>query len=163
MSVIAIAEEAAPVDDGAAKRLDSRIRLLAGTIRDNLHKIAELVEEAKRGQVHVALGFVSWPAYLADALGGQLELNTDARRSVVELLAGEGMSQRAIAQVVGVSEITVRRDKAQVRHDVAPEREVALPVNESGAPPSVTGIDGKNYSGLGLLVSQGGGHSATMP
>ncbi len=123
-------EVVAPLDVAAATRLDKRIRLMASTVRENLVKIAELVDEAKAGQVHVALGFSSWTAYLADAIGGQIELSTDSRRAVVELLAGEGMSNRAIAAAVGVTEGTVRNDK--VRSDYAPE--------------PVTGLDGKTYS-----------------
>jgi hypothetical protein len=125
-----VIEVVAPLDVAAATRLDKRIRLMAATVRENLIKIADLVEEAKAGQVHVALGFASWTAYLADALGGQLELGTDDRRAVVELLAGEGMSNRAIATAVGVTEGTVRNDK--VRSDCAPE--------------PVTGLDGKTYA-----------------
>jgi hypothetical protein len=162
----------APLDHGAAERLDKRIRLMADSIRDNLTKIAALIEEAKTGQIHLALGFSSWTAYLAEALGGRLELDTDSRREVVALMSDEGMSNRAIAQAVGVTEITVRRDKEQVRHDVAPaERpEIKAEVSErdsidelvdwqltlpkgrrksgaqrrAGRP--VTGLDGKTYT-----------------
>lgn len=132
-----------PMDIGDAQRLDKRIRLMTGTLRANVHKIVELVEEAKKGQIHIALGFASWTSYLADTLAGQLELNTDARRAVVELLAGGGMSQRAIAQAVGVSEITVRRDEAQVRHDVAPELDFSI--GDTDAASTITGLDGKTY------------------
>lgn len=122
-----------PLDVAAATRLDKRIRLMAATVRDNLTKIADLVAEAKSGQLHIALGFSSWTAYLADAIGSQIELSTDSRRAVVELLAGEGMSNRAIATAVGVTEGTVRNDK--VRSDYAPE--------------PVTGLDGKTYKKSG--------------
>ncbi|CAN1494768.1 hypothetical protein MCEMAEM6B_02223 [Mycobacteriaceae bacterium] len=121
------------LDVAAATRLDKRIRLMAATVRDNLTKIADLVAEAKSGQLHIALGFSSWTAYLADAIGSQIELSTDSRRAVVELLAGEGMSNRAIATAVGVTEGTVRNDK--VRSDYAPE--------------PVTGLDGKTYKNPG--------------
>jgi hypothetical protein len=129
-----IIEVIAPLDRDAAVRLDKRIRLMADTARDNLAKIAMLVDEAKAGQIHEALGFPSWTAYLADALGGQLELSTDTRRAVVELMAGEGMSQRAIAAAVGVSQKTVDRDLDKVSHGDSPE------------PAPVTGLDGKTYT-----------------
>jgi hypothetical protein len=129
-----IIEVIAPLDRDAAARLDKRIRLMAATARENLAKIAMLVDEAKAGQIHEALGFPSWTAYLADALGGQLELSTDTRRAVVELMAGEGMSQRAIATAVGVSQKTVDRDLDKVSHGDSPE------------PAPVTGLDGKTYT-----------------
>ena len=56
------------IDRPAAERLDKRIRLLVGSINDNLAKLYELVEEAKHGQVHVALGYPSWPARCAAPL-----------------------------------------------------------------------------------------------
>lgn len=129
---------AVELDVAAATRLDTRIRLMAGTVRDNLIKLGELVDEAKTGQIHVALGFASWTAYLADALGGQLELTTESRRAVVELLAGEGMSQRAIATAVGVSQKTVDRDLDHVSHGDSPE--------PAASPEPVTGLDGKTYT-----------------
>ncbi len=124
--VTADVEVVAPLDLGSSERLDRRIRLMADTIRDNIAKLAGLIEEAKQGQIHVALGFASWTAYLADALGGRLELDTDSRREVVALMAGEGMSQRAIAQAVGVSQKTVDRDLdkvTQVSHGDSPDDE----------------------------------------
>lgn len=152
------------MDTDQAHRLDSRIRLLSNTIGDNLTKLTDLIAEAKRGQIHLALGFPSWTAYLSSALS-QLEmaLAGPARRELVTLLADEGMSNRAIAQAVGVSEITVRRDKEQVRHDVAPdESETAAPVACPPSPRSpklegrrdwagqersnVVGLDGKTYT-----------------
>lgn len=115
-----------------AERLDARIRALASTVRDNLTELSELVAEARSGAVHVALGFASWTAYLADALGGRIELNTESRREVVAFLAGEGMSQRAIADIAGVSQKTVDRDLDHVSHHDSPDA-------------VVTGLDGKSY------------------
>lgn len=140
---VGVVETGAVLDLKDAKSLDTKIRLLSNTVRDNLHKIAALVEEAKRGQIHVALGFNSWTAYLADALGGQLKLDTDARRAVVALMSGHGASQRTIAQAVGTSQKTVNRD-LQVSHNDSPEG-----TGEScadGKADLSTGLDGKNYS-----------------
>jgi hypothetical protein len=133
------------LDVAAAKRLDHRIRLMAGTLRDNLHKIESLVEEAKRGQIHHALGFASWTAYLVDALGGRLDLGTDGRRAVVELMAGHGVSQRTIAQAVGVSQATIGRD-VQVNRNGSPEEVERRPQVNGALQPTVTGLDGKTYS-----------------
>src|SRR5258706_188459 len=72
--------------------------------------------DAKNGQIHLALGHHSWTAYLADVvqIGSQ---DRDERRKIIALLSGEGMSQRAIASVVGVSQKTVDRDIGEVSHD----------------------------------------------
>jgi len=47
------------------------------------------------------------------------------------MLAGEGMSNRAIAPIVGATEITVRRDLAGAT-DVAPAHEVSVDVGGEG-------------------------------
>ena len=113
--------DAKVIDKDAAHRLDSRIRLLAGNVADNLTKLTNLITEAEAGQIHLTLGFKSWPAYLASALA---KLNTwtttDSRRELVNLLTDAGMSQRAIAQSVGVNQATVSRDQ-QVMHHASPD------------------------------------------
>jgi uncharacterized NAD(P)/FAD-binding protein YdhS len=47
------AEVVEPLDQAAASRIDQRIRLLVGTINDNIVKLRELVDKAKRGHLHV--------------------------------------------------------------------------------------------------------------
>ena len=131
------AEVVTPMDRAAAERLDKRIRLMGSTMRENLVKIEALLIEAKAGQIHLTLGYKSWTGYLADALGGRMEMNTETRRAVVELLAGEGMSQRAIAGAVGVSQKTVDRDLDQVSQDDSPEPATG------DKPDKVTGLDGR--------------------
>jgi len=115
-----LAKAASSVTADDAHRLDSRIRLLSGAIGDNLAKLTDLIARAKDAEIHLALGYSSWTAYLASALG-QLELamNAPARRELVGLLTDEGMSQRAIAQAAGVSQATISRDQ-QVMHDASP-------------------------------------------
>lgn len=71
--------EAAPevvvtLDEAAARKLDGRIRRMGETFLRNWETLAGLVEEAKARRIHEALGFPSWPAYLADALGGQISV-----------------------------------------------------------------------------------------
>jgi hypothetical protein len=158
-----------PLDLASAERLDKRLRLMAQTTRENLEKVARLLDEAKTGRVHEVLGFKSWTAYVADALGGQLELSADSRHAMVQLMAGEGMSERAIAQATGTSKTTVHRDLSQVVHNGPPEstnlrealkdsfgdRARPTPVavttqqnDERGYQPTVfptTGLDGKTY------------------
>ena len=47
------AEVVEPLDQAAASRIDQRIRLLVGTINDNIVKLREFVDKAKRGHVHL--------------------------------------------------------------------------------------------------------------
>ena len=129
------AEVVPTLDRAAAERLDKRIRLLVGTINDSIAKLHDLVQEAKHGDAHVALGFPSWTAYLADVFTVEVRLERGARAELVGYLSGEGMSQHTIADVVGVGVGTVNRDLA------------ASPV-PNGTPEcdrKVIGQDGKSY------------------
>jgi hypothetical protein len=116
-----------------AERLDKRIRLLADDINNKLTKLYELVELAKVGEIHVVLGFPSWTAYIADVFGGQVRLERDQRREVVGYLSGEGMSQRAIAETVGVGVGTVNRDLDARVPNGTPDAEQSGDLTESEA------------------------------
>lgn len=121
---------------GSPDELDKKLRLLAGDIAHKMEMFKPLIAEAKSKEIHKDLGFNSWPAYIADVIGKCMRrLPADDRAQIVTMLAGEGMSNRAIADAVGVSHPTVIRDRAAVEvvHPVPPE------------PATVTGIDGKSY------------------
>lgn len=118
------------VDD--ARRLTERIRLAAHTYAESRAKVLDLVEQAKNGNAHIALGYPAWTAYLADVLGDEpLRLARDDRRDLVGVLVGEGMSTRAIAPIVGVSHEQVRQDASTVKN---------LTVQR---PATVTSLDGR--------------------
>lgn len=133
------AEIADPLGGPDAERLDKRIRLLVGTINDNLAKLHKLVERAKVGEIHKALGFPSWTAYLADALIVQAKLGVEQRRELVRYLSGEGVSERAIASITGAAKTTVHRDLQQ--RDQDEQRGPYGPPDRT-----VTGLDGKTYT-----------------
>lgn len=133
-----------PLDRPEAERLDKRLRLMAGTARENLEKIGRLLDDAKRGQIHEALGFPSWTAYVADALGGTLQLSDESRRGMVQLMAAKGMSERAISQMTGVPKTTVHRDISEVVHNGPAESDTAAEPPEP-TPATVMGLDGKTH------------------
>lgn len=118
-----------------ARRLTERIRLTAATFAESKAKLIALVEEAKAGGAHFALGYESWTAYLSDVLGEEpLRLARDERREVVSILAEQGMSIRAIAPIVGASHQTVANDLESPVKNLTPDPRV------------VTGMDGKTYT-----------------
>ena len=147
-----------------ARRLTERIRLMALTVGENIDKLKTLVTEAKESEAHLALGYASWTAYLADVLGETpMRLERDVRQSLVAELHGQGMSTRAIAPIVGTSHKTIVKDlQAQVVPEVPPadpdsywspdESFVgAHPItgeviaSEPAPAPTTTGLDGKQY------------------
>lgn len=118
-----------------AERLTERIRLTAHNYAEARQKLQELVAKAKEGNAHLALGYASWAAYLADVLGEEpMRLARGERQEMVQMLSAEGMSTRAIAPIVGADHVTVSRDLGRV-------------ANETPEPPApVQGMDGKTYA-----------------
>lgn len=123
-----------PLDRPAAERLDKRVRLLVGNIHDSIAKLYNLLQEARCGDVHAALGFSSWTAYVADVFTVQVRLEPAQRRELVGYLSGEGMGQHAIAAALDVGVGTINRDLA-----------VVSPVPNGTAATTTTGLDGKTY------------------
>lgn len=133
---------------GEAQRLTQRIKLTASTVRDNLFKLRNLVDEAKNSNAWNVLGFASWTAYLADTLGDEpMRLGRDERQELVGYLAGEGLSVRAIAPIVGSTKSQVARDVATAPVPNGTPAPVASEgVQSSHTPAPVTGLDGKTYA-----------------
>jgi hypothetical protein len=132
------------LDADDARRLTERIRLIAGNVADNVEKLRDLVEQARVGEAHAALGYASWTAYLLDVFGDEpLRLAGDVRRELSAELAEQGMSTRAIGGVLGVSDITVRRDIAATATYDAVDPATAE-VDE--ALREIVGLNGKNYT-----------------
>jgi hypothetical protein len=151
-----------------ARAIDKQLRQQARAVDRSWAGLEAMIADAKTREIHTHLGFKSWPDYIADVARTEMPniaRSVEQRRQVVAVLAGEGMSNRAIADAVGVNEITVRRDRGEVRHDVAPEitvgdveqatlaAQAALDQLSPGdaqwvieaATATVTGRDGKTY------------------
>jgi biotin operon repressor len=121
--------EVEPLTEKEARALDKRIRSASDKVTANANLLIELLDQASQGQIHEALGYSSWTAYVKDA--AQISITDKIeRKSFVSLMSGKGMSQRAIGGVLGVSRQTVNNDLAEVGDD-------------SGL---VIGLDGKPYS-----------------
>lgn len=100
-----------------AKKLDTQIRRksdAAVNARDKaiglFDELTQLLTTARDGQIHKALGLKSWTAYVADAVALPQAPEREDRKVLVQFLSGQGMSQRAIAGTLNVSQKTVDRD-----------------------------------------------------
>ncbi len=134
----AIVDGTTPLTENQAKTLDQRIRLMVGSISDQLDKLAGLIAEAKAGQIHIALGYASWTAYVKDAI--QVAPKDKAeRKALVTLMSGQGMSQRAIGAALDVSKKTVTADLREVSQTGTPD------TGSDAEPSNVIGLDGKSY------------------
>jgi hypothetical protein len=105
-----------PLSKTEAKKLDKRIRSTSDKAIKNhertlglFDELTALLTEARDGEIHKALGLKSWTAYLADAVNIDVPQRED-RKALAQFLSGQGMSQRAIASTLNVSQKTVDRD-----------------------------------------------------
>jgi hypothetical protein len=121
--------------ESAARQLDDAIRTRVHEIRSAWDELVVLLEQAAQGELHAALGFASWTAYVADVFGETpMQLERGDRRQAVKYMADQGMSTRAIGAVLGIANTTAGRDLAI--HDL-------LNGNDEGR--DVTGLDGATY------------------
>jgi hypothetical protein len=139
----ATGEITAVLSEDAARRLTERIRIAATNYTDTRAKVLQLVDEAKAGSAHVALGYRSWTAYLSDVLSDEpLRLARDERRELVTRLVDEGLTTTAMAPILGVSDETIRQD---INHATSKKLEVdpSVPVVRT-----TTGLDGRERTSV---------------
>lgn len=110
----------------AATAITAEIKACGKTLATARTKFANAVTAAKDGQAHTALGFKSWPEYVATVFEGMPGLGVKDREYLTGFMAGEGMSSRAISRVLGVSQSTANRMVKALEEtgDVDPERKI---------------------------------------
>lgn len=108
--------EAQPLSTKDAKALDKRIRATGDrAVKSHTNtlklfdELTELLTQARDGEIHKALGLKSWTAYVSDAVNLEVPQRED-RKALTLFFSGQGMSQRAIATALGVSQKTIDRD-----------------------------------------------------
>lgn len=145
LTVIGTGEVVEAMSTVEAERITARIADKLDAIADNLEQVLPLIGEALTRRAWEAMGYASPTAYVSERFAGSLSrLTPEVRRPVVAQLSAAGMSTRAIAPVVGVSQPQVVADKRagdqRLITSPAPAEPAALP--ESHA---VVGMDGKTY------------------
>lgn len=102
-------EPAQLLSEKEAKALDKKVRAASDKVSTQTENLLDLLEQAAAGSIHVALGLPSWTAWIKDAAVITLSDRFE-RKELAKLMSGKGMSQRAIAGALGVSQKTVDRD-----------------------------------------------------
>jgi hypothetical protein len=124
-----------------AAELDRRLRAEFRSVGESIERIKELIDQAKAGEVYVALGFRSWPEYIADVVRNEVgKLHRDHRRQIVEVLVKAGMSDSSIADAVGVSDTTAYKDRAAIQAE-----QQVLQKEVPARPPIITGRNGSQH------------------
>lgn len=153
--------------DIAANGLRDAITTFGGKILDGRNRYRACLELGVTPRFVEFVGTEEEAAALVDSRNLErrhltAEQQRQRRAEKVRQLAGEGMSQRAIAEAVGVDVATVNRDlKRQVLQPATPDTEPesepcpspssapsspeSRPDPEPPPPPRVTGRDGKQY------------------
>jgi DNA invertase Pin-like site-specific DNA recombinase len=86
-------------------------RALTDQIKVGIEATWQLVAEAYLKRADQALGYPSWDAYVIAEVGpAPMRVPREDRPELVRSLRTHELSLRAIASVLGVSELTVRRD-----------------------------------------------------
>lgn len=121
----------APVDtDENAAMTEAEAREAIDGIKVNLTDVAELAEALWLGRGWIPLGYGSWEELVAVEIAPLMpRLALQDRRNTVADLTTAGLSQRAIAPIVGVSVGTVNADLQVFRTEQVP----------------TVGLDGKTY------------------
>lgn len=110
-NVVAIPSDAPALSHDEARRLTD-------TIRKTLEVAVDLLVEAWRGRVWLALDHPTWEAYLVAEFGDlrNLRLPVESRRARVAIMRDAGMSTRAIAPTPGIGSVgTVAADLKALR------------------------------------------------
>jgi phage N-6-adenine-methyltransferase len=92
-----------------------------------------LIFHAERQGIPAALG-ISTRDWVEQRLGGYVRMSIPERReAVAELTEGEGLSNVKAAEVLGVSEFTIRKDKktGSINHEAEAAEQVALEPEDS--------------------------------
>src|SRR5258705_4227196 len=88
-----------PLSEGKARKLAKRIRQASIRVADNTATLLDLLGEAKVGQIHLALGFPSWTAYVQEAVN-ITPVDVNERKALVSLMSGQGLSVRQMGDVL---------------------------------------------------------------
>lgn len=147
-----------------ARRLTERIRVALDRVSTAWADLAERITEAYQRRADLALGYRSWAEYAEAELKPSGAIAAEVRRELVAMLSAQGMSNRAIAPTVGVSEPTARRDAQQVRHGDAPTPDpVGIDGGEAVTPTAPRPRDGAREIPAEPAVEQRESGAATPP
>lgn len=140
-----------------AQEVTSLIKMWARKAADDVDQLMRWVRAASEGEAHIALGYRSWPEYLIETIEGVVQVpDRGQRRELATWLTQQGMSTRAVAPILGISEGTVRNDLRAGAQDCAPavidadadDLDAVAPDAPPPAPPNlrvIHGRDGKTY------------------
>lgn len=147
-----------------AQRLTERIRLSLDSVAQTWDRLASQVAEAYQRRADKALGYESWADYAQAEFGEKTaSIAAPIRRELVSTLSAEGMSTRAIAPAVGVSQQAVSKElhhpdvTTKLSPAPAAARDAKVPQSGPPAPTSAPAAEphpSKSWSDFAAVVEQ---------
>lgn len=126
-----------------ARQLTERIRVALDRVATSWADLGDRVAEAYERRADLALGYQTWEAYATAELRPSEGIAAEVRRELVGLLSARGMSPRAIAPVVELTDRRVRQIRAEVQSgsDFHPGERIDILTGEIVPAPSFTATD----------------------
>lgn len=160
-------EVVATMTEPEARRATERIRTALDRVSTAWQDLAERVADAYSRRADLALGYGSWAEY-TQAEFNVPTLATEVRRELVSLLSAQGMSTRAIAPVVGVTQQAVSKSLHQVTTALSPEPQDQEPAWPPVAKPDPAAMPTQNSTmrvnpAVSSATTATPGPSATVP
>lgn len=144
-------QEVKVADEQEARQLVEQIkksgaRLVEQAMQLEVDKedFGEIVAMAYRHRVWISLGYESWGELAqAEFSNARFFESITARRARVQALVSEGLSMRAVGDVLGIGKDTVRRDSLATVADATVASPPAPALAVKPAPAKAQGLDGK--------------------
>lgn len=134
------------INEGAARRITERICILLDSVAGQMDRLAHAVQDAYAKRVDQVLGYDSWADYAEHEFGPHTtNLAAPIRRELVSHLSEAGMSTRAIAPAVGVTQQAVSKE---LRHP-----DVTTKLSPESSDYSVSAPDYEDDTKLSPIVS----------
>lgn len=101
--------EYTPLTEREAQKLNNKIKTACDKMNTSREGLWDLLDEAAKGQIHVALGYASWTAWWSETVEIR-PLDVADRKELARMMASKGMSTRAGAKALGYSQSGFSRD-----------------------------------------------------
>jgi predicted transcriptional regulator len=119
-----IVDGTAPLSPNAAKNLNADIKVACEHFTTSREHLQDLLEQAYDGKIDVALGYPSWTKWFSENVT-ITPTDRAERQAWAAAMSGKGMSQRAIAEVLGCDQKTVSNDlRTEENSSVEPDAKV---------------------------------------
>jgi hypothetical protein len=145
----------APATDSSYYLTQRKARELTDSIRGSLAEAAALLELAREGHAHLALGYTHFHLYCQAEFGSltEMRLPVATRRALVASMCDAGASVSDIVKALGFSRGCIQADRVALKISDAQPRGQVVPIREE-QPNPYAGM-GRKAEALARVAAQG--------